>query len=134
MTVEELKNMSAYEVKNFIRQRLMYTEEEIDKVCNDAKKNGYYYDLLRDTKPNLTLHHRFDLTGQGCHRDLLGYFDYLGLKKAFYDYKLFFHDGCATFEYQLTYKSNKIEENLCGFGTVDIIHFIMSKAWGLKGV
>jgi len=132
MTVKELKKMSPYEVQNFIRQRLMYTRQEIEKVCNYAKENGYYYDLLKDTRPNLTLHHRFDLTGQGCHRDLLGYFDYLHLKKAFYSYKLFFYDGCAVFEYQSTKNSEKIEENLCGFGTVEIIHFIMSKAWGLK--
>ena len=38
MTVKELKKMSPYEVQNFIRQRLMYTRQEIEKVKNRKKE------------------------------------------------------------------------------------------------
>ena len=133
MTVEELKNMGNYEVKNFIRQRLMYTEEEIQEARETITHNHVAFNLLHDIKPNITLHKRFEMSeDHQSNDDILSKFDDLGLMQSFYFAKLTFHKGCADFVWKTRLFNTKTEENLCGFGTVDIIHFIMSKAWGLN--
>ncbi len=133
MTVEELKNMSNYEVKNFIRQRLMYTEEEIQEARETITHNHVAFNLLHDTKPNITLHKRFEMSeDHQSNNDILSKFDDLGLMQSFYDAKLTFYKGCADFVWKISLFNTKREENLCGYGTVDIIYFIMCKAWGLK--
>ena len=134
MTVEELKKMSDHEVKNFIRQRLMYTQEEIKKAQDTISFYHPAYNLICDIRPNITLHHRFDMSeDKEYNNELLARFDDLRLMKSFYDARLTFHKGCADFEWCNNRVTGVVhEENLCGEGTVYIIHFIMSKAWGLK--
>lgn len=134
MTIQELKNMGNYEVKNFIRQRLMYTQEEIEEALKSIDYDHPAYDLKKDIRPNITLHYRFDMSEDCAHNnDVLSKFDDLRLMKSFYDARLTFHKGCADFEWCKNRFGGVVhEENLCGEGTVDIIHFIMSKAWGLK--
>jgi len=130
MTVEQLKNMGNYEVKNFIRQRLMYTAEEIEFRMRSV--NPISYDLLNNIRPNITLHKRFQMSeNRQFNDDILSKFDDLGLMQSFYFAKLTFYKGCADFTWKTKKFSTKTEENLCGFGTVEIIHFIMSKAWDL---
>ena len=132
MKVEELKNMGSYEVKNFIRQRLMYTQEEIDLVVEHSV-DPISYDLLCDIKPNLTLHKRFIMSeDHKSNDDILSKFDDLGLMQCFFIAELTFYKGCRNFVWQRKKFSTRYDENLCGFGTVDIIHFIMCKAWGLN--
>ena len=85
MTVEELKNMSSYEVKNFIRQRLMYTAEEIQEARETITHNHVAFNLLHDIKPNLTLHKRFEMSEDyKSNDDVLSKFDDLGLMQCFY--------------------------------------------------
>ena len=133
MTVEELKNMNKYEVKNFIRERLMYTEEEIQGARETITGNDFAYNLLCDTKPNITLHKRFEMSeDHKSNDDILSKFDDLGLMQSFYFAKLTFYKGGGTFVWK-TNKFNTVhEEYLGGAGTVDIIHFIMAQAWGLN--
>ena len=52
--------------------------------------------------------------------------------QSFYCAQLKFHKGCGDFFWCQNEMEQVYEYNLCGYGTVDIIHFIMSKAWGLK--
>jgi len=137
MTVEQLKNMGNYEVKNFIRERLMYSAEEIQEARETIMLNDVAYNLLCDIKPNITLHKRFKMAeDHKSNDDILSKFDDLGLMQSFYYAKLTFYKGCADFTWKTknlsTWNLSTWNENLCGYGTVDIIHFIMSKAWGLN--
>jgi len=133
MTVEELKNMGSYEVKNFIRERLMYTAEEIQEARGTITHNHVAFNLLHDIKPNITLHKRFEMSeDHKSNDDILSKFDDLGLMQSFYDAKLTFYKGRADFVWKISLFNIKREEYLGGYGTVDIIHFIMCKAWGLN--
>ena len=133
MTVEELKNMRSYEVKNFIRERLMYTEEEIQEARETITHNHVAYNLLRDTKPNITLHKRFIMSeDHKSNDDVLSKFDDLGLMQCFFIAELTFYKGCPNFVWQRKKFSTRYDENLCGYGTVDVIYFMMCKAWILK--
>ena len=131
MTVKELKSMSSFEVKNFIRQRLMYSEDEIDFIVHEVS-DPICIELLDNIRPNLTLHKRYDMSGDGNNKDLLSYFDDLNLKKNITPFVLSFHKGCGDFEYYCNNVNEIVQTNLCGYGTIDIIHEIMNKAWGLK--
>ena len=133
MTVEQLKNMNIYEVKNFIRERLMYTAEEIQEARETITLNDVAYNLLHDTKPNITLHKRFEMSeDHKSNDDILSKFDDLGLMQSFYFAKLTFYKGGGTFIWKTKKFNTGYEEYLGGYGTVEIIHFIMSKAWGLN--
>lgn len=133
MTITDLKDMDHYEIKNFIRERLMYTEEEIQGARQTIMLNDVAYNLLFDTKPNITLHKRFEMAeDHKSNDDILSKFDDLGLMQSFYFAELTFYKGGGTFVWK-TNKFNTVhEEYLGGFGTVDIIHFIMDQAWGLN--
>ena len=133
MTVEELKNMRSYEVKNFIRERLMYTEEEIQEARETITHNHVAFNLLHDIKPNITLHKRFEMSeDHKSNDDVLSKFDDLRLMQCFYFAKLTFYKGGGTFVWKTNKFNTGHEEYLGGFGTVDIIRFIMDKAWGLN--
>ena len=47
MTVKELKSMSSFEVKNFIRQRLMYSAHDLNEA---------FYEFLNLTKKQTSVH------------------------------------------------------------------------------
>ena len=133
MTVEQLKNMGNYEIKNFIRERLMYSEEEIQEARETIMLNDVAYNLLYDTKPNITLHKRFQMSeDHKSNDDILSKFDDLGLMQSFYFAKLTFYKGGGTFVWKTNKFNTGYEEYLGGEGTVEIIYFIMSKAWGLN--
>ncbi|SEH05363.1 hypothetical protein [Candidatus Venteria ishoeyi] len=133
MTVEDLKDMDIYEVKNFIRERLMYSAEEIQEARKTITGNDVAYNLLWDTKPNITLHKRFEMSEDyKSNDDILSKFDDLGLMQSFYFAKLTFYKGGGTFVWKTNKFNTGHEEYLGGFGTVDIIHFIMDQAWGLN--
>jgi len=133
MTVEQLKNMNIYEVKHFIRERLMYTAEEIQEARETIMLNDVAFNLLCDIKPNITLHKRFEMSeDHKSNDDILSKFDDLGLMQSFYFAKLTFHKGGGTFVWKTKKFNTGYEEYLGGYGTVEIIHFIMSKAWGLN--
>ncbi len=132
MTIEELKDMDIYEVKNFIREKLMYSEKEIQDARETIMLNEVAYNLLCDTKPNITLHKRFEMSeDRQSNYDILSKFDDLGLMQSFYYSKLTFYKGGGTFVWKTTKFSTKYEEYLGGFGTIDIISFIMCKAFDL---
>ena len=132
MTVEQLKNMNIYEVKHFIRERLMYTAEEIQEARETIMLNDVAFNLLCDIKPNITLHKRFEMSeDHKSNDDILSKFDDLGLMQSFYFAKLTFHKGGGTFVWKTKKLNTGYEEYLGGYGTVEIIHFIMSKAWDL---
>ena len=133
MTVEQLKNMNIYEVKHFIRERLMYTAEEIQEARETIMLNDVAFNLLCDIKPNITLHKRFEMSeDHKSNDDILSKFDDLGLMQSFYFAKLTFYKGGGTFIWKTKKFNTGYEEYLGGYGTVEIIHFIMSKAWGLN--
>ena len=131
--IQELKKMSPKDVKNFIRERLMYSQEFIEEIRKSINHGSPAYDLLLDVKPNIKLHYRFDMSEDCAHNNnILSKFNDLKLMQSFYVAQLKFHKGCGTFFWCKNDDEYVNEENLCGLGTVDIIHFIMSKAWGLK--
>ena len=133
MTVEQLKNIGNYEVKNFIRERLMYSAEEIQEARETIMLNDVAFNLLCDIKPNITLHKRFKMAEDyKSNDDILSKFDDLGLMQSFYYAKLTFYKGGGTFEWKTNKFNTRYEEYLGGYGTVDIIYFIMCKAWGLN--
>ena len=135
MTVEELKNMESNEVKNFIREKLMYNSNEVNEIYDELLWSSPAKTILKDFRPNVMTHKRFDMSEDCSHNSiLLSKFDDLRLMQSFYCAQLKFHKGCADFLWCNKEGEGVREENLCGFGTVDIIHFIMSKAWGLEGV
>jgi hypothetical protein len=131
MKVEDLKSMSSLEVKNFIRQRLMYSEDEINFIVNEVN-DPICIDLLDNIRPNLTLHKRYNMSGDVNNEDLLSYFDDLNLKNDINPFVLWFHKGCADFDYYCNNVNGIVNENFFGYGTIDIIYEIMNIAWGLK--
>jgi hypothetical protein len=125
--------MDRYEIKNFIRERLMYSAEEIQEARETIMLNDVAFNLLCDIKPNITLHKRFKMAEDyKSNDDILSKFDDLGLMQSFYFAELTFYKGCANFTWKTKNLSTKRYENLNGYGTVEIIHFIMCKAWGLN--
>lgn len=140
MTVQELKTMNPQEVKNFIRERLMYTHNDFCEAfttlrelerCSKSIDTQLLNSLINDLREDKKVHKRFDMSGDyKQNKNVLACFDDLGLMQSFYS--LSFYKGSVIFEWSTTKFHQKQQQELMGLGTVDIIHFIMSKAWGLK--
>ena len=140
MTVKELKTMEVHEVKDFIRERLMYTNNdfcdsritllELER-CSQSIDTHLLSSLINDLRVGKKVHRRFDMSGDyEQNKDVLACFDDLGLMQPFYN--LSFYKGSVIFTWSVTKFHQKQQDELMGLGTVDIIHFIMRKAWGLK--
>ena len=127
----KLKNLEEKSLKRLIRKRLMYKQEEIyDIYCKDlSDKDHSVIQLLRNIREHTKTHKRFDMTGNNEHEDLLGYFDYLDLRKAFTRLDLTFHKGCGNLSYQTKNGKEQHDIGLCGYGTVDIIYLIFKVAF-----
>ena len=122
ITVQDLINMSDSEIKNFIRQRLMY-EKKYAKCKKLIREGDDNFDDLKN-------HHSFTMSGYDdgevgrCQVDtnnILNKFAYLGI----YDYTSYlfldFYKGCGTLYFK--YWGEDVNREIClgGYGTVQII-------------
>ena len=141
MKVEDLKNMSSSEVKDFIRQRLMYSTHDLNEAFYEfinlkKTQKNIHTDLIdvlfKDIRVNKYNHKRFDMSIDCDHNDrILNEFKDL-LKDSFNHIHISFYKGIGDLEYQKTESSNIISKQLGGYGTVDIMYIILDIAYNLK--
>jgi galactose-1-phosphate uridylyltransferase len=141
MKVEDLKNMSSSEVKDFIRQRLMYSTYDLNEAFHEfinlkKTQKNIHTDLIdvlfKDIRVNKYHHKRFDMSTDCDHnKRVLNEFEDL-LKDSFNHIHISFYKGSGNLEYQKTESSNIIYKELGGYGTIEIMYIILDIAWGLK--